>query len=137
MSGSGDQNDTLTRDHQGPGIHLVAGFFHHRFGFAGEHGFIGRQFMRVNQQAIGRNTVAFGEYQHIFANHIPSGDTLSLAAADHQGAWARHIPQRSQRIVGAALLKCGHPHDDEYEGQQYQGLVGIAHRKVDSTGPQQ
>ena len=50
----------------------------HRLGLAGQHRLVGGQFMRLQQHAVGRHAVAFGQQQHVFAHHLAARDANGL-----------------------------------------------------------
>ena len=82
------------------------------------------------EQTVGRDAIAFGEDHEIAAHNLTPRDAPAFAVTDHEGARAREIAERLERMLRASCLDDRDRHDDEHEAEQHQRVGRLPEEEV-------
>ena len=134
----GHAHDPLAAHNHRAGIQkIVASLFGHWLRFTGQKRLIGCEFMRLKQDAIRCDAIAFADNQNIIAHDFGTRDSHGTAIAHHQRARAGQIAQCAQSVVRAPFLKHRDQHDHQHETQKHQRFACITHGQVDTARAEQ
>ena len=84
----------------------------------------------MDQDAVCRNPVPFGQQDDIPADNFPSGDADFFALPDDIGTGAGQIFQGFQGPFGFFLLVKGDADDDKDKAQQHEGFLEFAGQQI-------
>jgi len=85
---------------------------------------------RLPEQTVSRDAIAFGEDHEISRYNLTPRDAPALAVTDHEGARAREIAERLERMLRASCLNDRDRHHDEHEAEQHQRVGWLPEKKV-------
>lgn len=119
---------------RGRRIALVAGTLADRDGFAGQQRLVDQQRVRLEQQGIGRDAVAFRQNDEVAPHHLGGRNAHGAAVAHDGGRGRAHVAQCLERALRAAFLEQGHAEQEHHHRQQDDALARFAQQQVEQGG---
>ena len=109
----------------------------HCLRLAGQHRFVGVQFVLVDQPEVGRHAVAGGQHDDVAGDQLRRVELLAMAAPAHGYRGGDASRQSGQRPFGLGLLPVANEGIDQHDAENHAGVHDFTEGGGDRAGGDQ